>query len=124
MSEENKLQGAFVYNDENNNVDVFLYMIMENHELKELLPHDYDHTGIEDHNTLCMLIQQGKDYIASNNIERVLEIINENMMVSLLDNDYQQILNKGIRNLESEHHEKMMKFVNNQLKNHIIKDKK
>lgn len=112
-------KGAYIYLDEHNIINLFLFMKCSQEELKIALPLNYMINELSsEHDTLIAVFHNGCDYLGSNKLENIPEIIKEKQMINLLENTYKELSNY-FSSLSKSKYNSLVTFSKSQLK---IKD--
>ena len=71
-------KGAYIYYDENDNIDLLLFMKCSKEELKRALPINSQNGEIlNDHDTLQVIFHKGADYLGSGSLQKIPELIDK-----------------------------------------------
>jgi len=81
---------AMIYQDNEEDIILVLYMKLTADKLQRALPIGYDPTKI-DHNYLVACFKQGMDYIGQSSWEQIETMIAEHNMLSLLTCEYDKL---------------------------------
>lgn len=109
-------KGAYIYRNDNNQINLFLFTQESSEVLEKALPCSYDKNTMSNHDTLCVIFENGFDYLGSNTIDNVYKLIYEKKMVDLLNLSYEQITLRGFNDLKSKKYHNLINFSKEQLK--------
>ena len=104
---------ALVYQDNDDDIILVLYMRLNAPTLKQALPMSYD-SNKPDHNYLVACFKQGVDYIGQSSWDQIKEKIQTNNMHSLITSDY-DTLHAIYDDLTIDTHRKLLEFATSQL---------
>ena len=101
-------KGAYIFYDEDDNIDLFIFMKLSNQDLRKALPL-LPPEEIKDHNMLCCIFNNGVDYLGSGTENDVKSIIFKPglEMIDLLNNNFESIKKKGLPLLEKNVYESL-----------------
>jgi len=109
-------KGAYIFYDEQDNIDLLLFMKCSKEELNKALPVNAANGEIlNDHDTLQVIFHKGADYLGSGSLEKIPELINQLNAVNLINNNLSDLKNKGFLSLTETEYNKMKNFSKTQL---------
>lgn len=111
-----KESGAYIFFNELDDIDLFLFIKCSKDDLKNALPINYSCGEIkDDHNCLCAFFQDGCDYLGSGKLEDMENMIKEKHMYNVLDNSYENCISKGFYKLTKKQYNNFKDFCRIQL---------
>ena len=109
-------KGAYIFYDEQDNIDLLLFMKCSKEELHKALPVNAANGEIlNDHDTLQAIFHKGADYLGSGSLEKIPELINKLNAVDLINNSFIDLKNKGFMSLTETEYNNMKNFSKTQL---------
>lgn len=106
-------QGAYIFEDSDNDINLFIYIKLEPEDLKELLLLSYNPSLI-DCNYLIIIIKDKKDHLGQNSFKAIKELIKKKNMLNILEKDY-YFLHEKINTLTHEQYTNYLGFAKEQL---------
>lgn len=106
-------QGAYIFKDSDNDINLFIYIKLESEDLKELLPLTYDQNLI-DSNYFIVIIKNNKDHIGQNSLKSIKNLIINKNMLNIFDKDF-NLLSKELEDLTYEQYTNYLGFAKEQL---------
>ena len=106
--------GAYIFEDKDNDINLFLYIKSDKENLQAALPLSYDE-NLKNCDYLAVVIKRGADYLGQNSLENIQELIAEKDMQNILEKTYSE-LSKKIPNLTQEQYDNYLGFSEEQLK--------
>jgi hypothetical protein len=107
------IQGAYIFEDSDNDINLFLYIKLEPEDLKNALPLSYN-ANLKDCNYLVVIIKNMTDHLGQNSFQVIKELIRKKNMQNILEEDY-NLLHEKINNLTYEQYENYLGFAKQQL---------
>lgn len=109
-------KGAFIFYSEENTIDLLLFMKCSKEELYNALPISRANGDILDnHDTLQTIFHNGYDYIGSNCLKKIPELIEKLNAVDLLKNSLSDLKKDGFLSLTEKEYNNMKNFSKRQL---------
>ena len=108
-------KGSYVYEDNDTDIILFIYIKLSKDKLKRALPLSYNENTIGDCNYLLACFKNGFDYLSCGTYETILEMITKHNMVDIINNDYISI-SKYYKNLTINDYNHYLSFATKQLK--------
>ena len=109
-------KGAFIFYSEENTIDLLLFMKCSKEELYNALPIRAARGDILDnHDTLQAIFHNGYDYISSNCLEKIPELIKKLNAIDLLNNSLSNLQKDGFLSLTEKKYNDMKNFSKMQL---------
>ena len=109
-------KGALIYRNDNNQINLFLFSKESSEILEKALPCSYNKNTMAHHDTLCVIFENGFDYLGSNTLDNVYKLIDEKKMIDLLNLSFDQINLRGFNDLKFNHYCNLLNFSKEQLK--------
>ena len=106
-------QGAYIFKDSDNDINLFIYIKLESDDLKELLPLSYNSSLIECH-YLVIIIKNKKDHLGQNSFKSIKELIRKKNMLNILEKNYNFLYEK-MNTLTREQYDNYFGFAKEQL---------
>ena len=109
-------KGAYIYYDEQDNIDLLLFMKCGKEDLHKALPMNSRNGEIlNNHDTLQAIFHRGYDYLGSTSIKNIPELIEKLRAVDLINNNLSDLHNQGFLSLTESAYNNMKNFSKNQL---------
>jgi hypothetical protein len=108
-----QIQGAYIFQDFDNKINLFIYIKLDEKELKEALPLSYN-ANLKDSNYLIVIIKNERDHLGQNSFESIQNLIKNKNMYNILEKNYEQ-LSKNIGALTQEQYDNYLGFAKRQL---------
>jgi len=106
-------KGAYIFKDNDNDINLFLYIKHEPENLKNLLRLTYNENLI-DSNYFIVIIKKNKDHIGQNSLKSIKNLIINKNMLNIFDKDF-NLLSKKLENLTYEQYTNYLGFAKEQL---------
>ena len=109
-------KGAYIFYDEHDNIDLFIFMKCTTEELHKALPISYSMGEIlENHDTLYAIFHKGTDYLGSESFEEIPQLIEKISAVDLISNSFEILKNKHFPTLMQTQYNNLLNFSKTQL---------
>lgn len=110
-------KGAYIFYDEDDNIDLFIFMKCTTEELHKALPINSSMGEIlENHDTLQAVFHKGADYLGSGSFEQIPELIEKMNCVDLINNSFEILKNNHFPTLTQKQYNNLVNFSKSQLK--------
>ena len=115
-NEENieETHGAYIYEDKDKDINLFLYIKSDKKNLQVALPVSYDE-NLKNCDYLAVIFKRGADYLGQNSLENIQSLIQEENMQNILEKTYPE-LSRQIPNFTQEQYDNYFSFSKQQLK--------
>ena len=105
-------KGAYIYNDIDNEIILFMYLKTTKEQLKKILGSSFNDIG--ESNYLIANFKGGQNYMGCGSLENIKRFMNDTVMSNIIDNSYDE--NKKIfSNLTEEQFKSLTEFANKTL---------
>lgn len=110
-------KGAYIFYDEDDNIDLFIFMKCTTEELDIALPINSSMGEIlENHDTLQAVFHKGADYLGSGSLEQIPQLIEKFNGVDLINNSFEILKNNHFPTLTQNQYNNLVNFSKTQLK--------
>ena len=110
-------KGAYIFYDEDDNIDLFIFMKCTTEELHKALPINSSMGEIlENHDTLQAVFHKGADYLGSGSLQQIPELIEKMNGVDLITNSFEILKNNHFPTLTQTQYNNLVNFSKSQLK--------
>ena len=109
-------KGAYIFYKNPNNIGIFIFIKCTNEEIINVISSYFINIEIlPEHNTLTAIFNKKIEYLGSESLEKIPEIIEKLNAADLLNNSLNDLHNKGFISLTENDYNNMINFSKKQL---------